>query len=706
MSPYDRPSDKRAQHVALVGGMLQFVGFAAITGLYFWSGRSALLGTLARFLLVGVPVWLALYLVLNQMRRAQVEALETDELRRAQASGTSQAIFELDDEALLLERNRLKWMVGWLLPAVTVVITLYLLVGHFVGWSWALSGALEKNTLAPTGQPTLMMWFLVAVGFLDFLFARYALAVARLPQWRLIRAGAVFLSGSALACVLVAVALMATNTLAWTEPVGCLALRLALLVLGAELAANFVLDLYRPHVPGEVPRPSFDSRLFGMIGEPGGFAKSLAEAFNYQFGFQVSSTWFYLLLQRWLFPVTVFAAVVVLTLSSVVIVDADEQAVVERFGRPPAESVGALSPGLHFKWPYPIDIVHRASVKRISEVVLGEATQHDEHDGEHPILWTEAHEFVPELMLVVAAPKTDEPSATPNVIDVTAKDETPERETESVAVSLLMVSVPIEYRIKDLKAYLYTYSEPDELLEAVAYRYLTDYAAGVDSDVLMGPGRDGFNRDFRAELQRRVDQLGLGLEIVRAGMGDAHPPAEKGVAQAFQSVVAAQTSMGSLVNAAEGEAQRILTSLAGTATRATALDEAIRQRDSIPSGSTEAVGAGARVAELLRGDPARDVPPISGRASAMLAEAEAEASNQTSLAASKALSFGTQVAAYHAAPQLYLQRKKLEVWGSLGSVRKYLIVGDRSNVIIEHDTAKESGLDQVLKGGVEQERKN
>jgi len=701
MKVSERPSDRRAQHVALLGGVIQLVGFGAVAGLTFWSDRSALLGALARFLLVGVPIWFGLYFVLNQMRRAGVETLETDELRRAQAAGTSQAIFELDDEALLLERNRLKWMVQWLLPAVAVVAAFYLLVGHFVGWGWSLSNAFEKGTLQRTGQPTLMMWFVVGLGFFNFLYARYALAVAKLPQWGLIRAGAVCLSGSALACVLVAVALMATTTLAWAEPVGCYVLRLTLLILGFEFTANFVLHLYRPRVPGEVPRPSFDSRLLGMIGEPGGFAKSLAEAFNYQFGFQVTSTWFYQLLQRWLFPIMVAAFAVVLMLSCVVIVDADEQAVVERFGRPLPQTSQGLAPGLHFKRPFPFDIVHRAPVKRVSEIVLGEATEEDHDEADHVVLWTEPHAYVPELMLLVAAPKVEEMSPAADAEGAA----TPRRqETESVAVSLLMVSVPIEYRIKNINAYLYKYSEPEKLLESVAYQYLSNYAAGVDIDRLMGPGRDDFNRNFRGLLQQRVDELDLGIEIVRAGMRDAHPPAESGVAKAFQSVVAAQTGMVSMIQAAEGEAQKTLTSLAGTEARARALDEAIRRRESLPPESSDAAAAQQRVEDLLWGRSEERIAPISGRAAAMIAQARADASDQNSLAASKALAFGTQVAAFQAAPELYLRRKKLEVWGKLGDVRKYLIVGDRSNVIIEHDTARESGLDQVLREGVENER--
>ena len=97
-----------------------------------------------------------------------------------------------------------------------------------------------------------------------------------------------------------------------------------LIMQAREFAVNFVLDLYRPRDVGELPRPSFDSRLLGMMAEPGDIARSIADAFNYQFGFQVSSTWFYQLLQRWLIPIVVTALIAVLLLSSVVIVDAEE----------------------------------------------------------------------------------------------------------------------------------------------------------------------------------------------------------------------------------------------------------------------------------------------------------------------------------------------------------------------------------------------
>ncbi len=703
MTEHKRATDRRAQHVALSGFALQSAAFALVVGLSLWRDSHAL-AALARFLLAGMPIWFVLYLILNQVRRAGLETMETEEFRRAQEAGTSQTIFELDEEALLLEQNRLQWMVRWLLPACTIAVACLLLFGHFILWGWSLNEAFDETVLQRTQQPTMMMWFAVGVGFGCFLFARYALALARLPGWSLLRAGAVCTAGNAMACLAVALALMASGTIEWAEPAVTYLIRVTLLVLGAEFAGNFILDLYRPRAPGEVPRPSFDSRLLGMIGEPGGFTKSVTDAVNYQFGFQVSSTWFYQLLQRWLFPIVALAFGTVILLTSVVVVDADEQVTLQRFGRLVTGSDGALTPGIHLKWPYPITIAQRVPVKRIGELVIGEAAEEDDEHAHEAILWTQAHDFIPELMLLVAAPKLEEVSDGP---ESAADTPTDAGATESVAVSLLMVSVPIEYRIKDINKYLYRYADPEKLMEAVAYQYLSDFAASVDIDELMGPGRDRFNKELKHLIQARLDELDVGIEVVFAGLRGAHPPAKDKVAAAFQGVISAETSMSATIHGAEGFAQRILTSVAGTVSRARALDEAIRARNALPPGATQLRAANRHVQDLLMGRPERGMAPISGEAAALIAGARAEASKMISQAAAKARVFSTQIAAYEASPELYRQRRTLEVYEEEGlrNIRKYLIVGDPSDVIVEYEATREAGLDQVLSEGVEEERR-
>jgi hypothetical protein len=45
---------------------------------------------------------------------------------------------------------------------------------------------------------------------------------------------------------------------------------------------------------------------------------------------------------------------------------------------------------------------------------------------------------------------------------------------------------------------------------------------------------------------------------------------------------------------------------------------------------------------------------------------------------------------------LFRQRKYLDIYRGLADVRKFLIVGDPSNVIFEYQTLQQGGLDRVL----------
>lgn len=658
----------------------------------------------------GIPIWIILFLVFKQVRRVRIEQLESVELIRAREAGTTTAIFDVEDEAILLEQNRLRWMIRWMLPSVTIIVALILLVGHFIGWDWAMGDAfktIKDGGLARTQNPTMMMWFIVGVGFICFLYARYAIALSQLRDWRLLHAGATYMAGNAVICLGLAIALMAT-TIEWVEPLITYFTRVVMIVLGIEMVANYVMDFYRPRQPGVLSRPSFDSRLLGLTSEPGSIAKSIAEAINYQFGFEVSSTWFYQLLQRWLFPVMVVTALIVISLSSFVVVDANEAAVIERFGRLTQKNGERLEAGFHMKWPYPIDKVRRAPVSQIGELVIGEPVEEDKEDGhghghDEAILWTEEHDdFVSELMLVVASPKSKDARALE--LESDPGDDT----ARSVAVSLLMVSIPIEYRIKNIHHYLYRYKDPIKLMESVAYQYLADYAAGVDIDELMGPGRVAFNHSLKSIVQQRLDELEVGIEIVFVGIRGAHPPAKNEVAASFQGAIASQTKMLAMINAAEGEARKILTEIAGTESRAKNLDEAIREKDRLQSEEnvdTETLSqAEQRIDDLFMGNEEKGIPRVSGEAAAMIALARADASRKISDAATKARVFKTELVAYKAAPNLYKQRKNLQVIQDISDIRKYLILGDMSKVELVYDTAKEGGLDQVLNEGVEKEK--
>jgi len=687
--------------------------FGCLLGVALWAQSDALLAG-ARFAAAGLPIWFVLWLLFKQIRRVAAEALETEELRQARAGGAGTAIFELDEESLLLEENRLRWMIRWVLPVVTILVAVYLLGGQFVGWRWTLAGAFGTAGVRSAEQPTLMMWLAVACCFLCFLFGRYTVALARLPQWHLLHAGAGLAAGTALVCLGLALALGLATTMSWAEALVAYAIRVAMFVLGLEFAVNLILDQYRPRAAGVVPRPAFDSRLAGLITEPGEIARSIAEAVNYQFGFEVSKTWFYRLLQRWFLPLVVLMLLAIFVLSSIVVVNAGEQAVVERFGRPwrAAEGVGSrvrlLSPGLHLKWPYPIDVVHRSPVEQIQEVTVGElegdAAEAEKAQREkRPIVWAETHQFVPEMMVLVASPQLVE--LTEEVRGEPAEGERVAPEAaESVAVGLLMFGVKIHFRVRDLEAYLYNYQKPEKLLEEIAYQAVSDLAAQEDVDDVMGAGRARFDATLRERIQSRLDAHKCGLEVIFAGTGSLHPPAKEGVAEAFLSVISAETRMGANINAARGDAQRMLTEVAGTEERARRLDTAIERWQRLTSDASadadQAAQARRTVDALLLGDPAQGIAPMSGKAAALIADARARTSRQVADAAVKTLLFKAQVAAYNASRTLFEVRKQLEVFEGLDTVRKILFVGQVDDVIIEYDTGEQLGLDQILSEGV------
>jgi regulator of protease activity HflC (stomatin/prohibitin superfamily) len=238
-------------------------------------------------------------------------------------------------------------------------------------------------------------------------------------------------------------------------------------------------------------------------------------------------------------------------------------------------------------------------------------------------------------------------------------------------------------------------------MEGVAYRYLSDFAASVDIDALMGSRREAFNREIKDRIQGRLDELGVGIEIVLAGIRGAHPPSKSKVAAAFQSVISARTNMEAITNSAEKEELKILTRVAGTKARADELDNAIQMRDALrsdPEADPEALAESERhVEDLLTGNADEHIVALSGEAGAQIAQSKAEAAKRIGDAASKVRSFSADVAAYEAAPALYKQRKRIGIYENLDNIRKFLITGDPGNVIIEYETREEGGLDRVLR---------
>ena len=298
-------SHTRSRRASLFGLLLQLVVFAGVLVLSQVAHSVAAI-VLAWYTAGGVLIWFVALLVFRQRELAALEALDLEELRREKReAGGGEAIFDQEGGGALGFRaaeTRLRWMQRWLIPAFGLLLAIFLAGGGLYHW-FQLRSIGAKVWLEPEYLPLVMIALAVAM-LLFFLFSRYASGMGRVAEWQLLRACGSYMLGNALGMLAVIICLgiylyaqveMAERVLAY---VFCG----VMVVLAGETLFSFVLDIYRPRMPDAEPRACFDSRLLSLISEPGGIASTIAEAMNYQFGFEVSQTWFYQLLQRTLVP--------------------------------------------------------------------------------------------------------------------------------------------------------------------------------------------------------------------------------------------------------------------------------------------------------------------------------------------------------------------------------------------------------------------
>ena len=578
---------KRGKNVAIVGTILQLVFTAAM--LTMWLLTKSLAAMVCTWALAGgVLLWL-MAAVLFYCR--QLAAQEEIELAEIAARGETGTIFEGEQGvAMRVAAGRLAAMERWAVPIFAVLWA----CGH------AVVGALTIRYLAALDKPLALTGvapaalFAVLIAFMAFLFSRYCTGLGTERPWLLLRATGSYLLVNVLLIAAVLVALLAASQkyasadriIAYLSPA-------VQLLLAAEVVLNVLLDLYRPRVGGQEDRPPFDSRLFNLVAQPGRVGHTIAETLNYQFGFEVSKTWFYQLLGRAFVPLIVLGIVVMFLMSTIVMVPEGSQAIVFHFGVPSAETV---KPGIWLKWPWPIDRVEMFDTGQVYEIVLGEGEERTEKEraasyvnGRRLFLWTEEHGDRKELDFLVAGPKRG-----PG--DTAKEDATGRKEAKALpSVDVIKLVVPVQYRITDAFKYGYKSRDSHALLEKVAYQKMVQYCASAtltsskgdpDSDrpeAIMTHGRAKAARKLKDHIQKAVgpgpDGLDLGVEITYVGLVSVHPPAD--VAPEYQKVLEAERAQDEKRYEAQGQANKLLARVAGTPGDARKLAQAIRVLDSL-----------------------------------------------------------------------------------------------------------------------------
>ncbi|HWW01697.1 MAG TPA: SPFH domain-containing protein [Candidatus Acidoferrum sp.] len=570
------------------------------------------------FLALGVLVAAVSWFQIRLEDSERLEKLELEELARAHGGS---ALFEGKAAEVFPAQRSREQFERFFVPGFTVLLCLVQGGAAWLLWRW-LS---RSTTVVELKEPTVGMFLFFLFALVLFLLGRFAAAFARLQGQRLLRPGASYLLLNAVLCAAVGGGIVGVQAgFPKTDLYVAHALCVLLAVVAVETLAALVLEMYRPRLKGKVGRPVYDGRLVGLLGQPEGLITTAAQAIDYQFGFKVSETWFYRFFERallWLVPLQLF---LLLLSTGLVIIEPGEQALLERFGSPVAGRA-LLEPGAHFKWPWPIDKVYRYRTEQIQTFEVG-FTPDPEREKEPAVLWTVAHSKEDNFLIANREPSSLE-DTNQATNEATGKRTPP--------VSLLTVSIPVQYQITDLEAWAYRNANAPALLQDLATREVVRYLVGVDLTELMTRGRLEAGQTLAARMQAASDEHNLGTRIIAVGLQDLHPPVK--VARDYEKVVgAAQTKFAKIL---EAEADRIMTNALAGAQALTIVNEA------------KATSTGIEIAALA----------------------------QAGL-------FTNQVRAFAAAPAVYAQRAYLQTFArATANARKYVVLTTNTHDVIVFD---------------------
>jgi membrane protease subunit HflK len=186
-----------------------------------------------------------------------------------------------------------------------------------------------------------------------------------------------------------------------------------------------------------------------------------------------------------------------------------ERAVVRRFGRVLRDDPG---PGLHVGLPWGIDRVDRVAVDRVQRVAVG-FTEESARD---------------------AAPAGQLLTGDHNLVDVQAT---------------------LYYRVRPDEAarYVAHADRIDGLVARTAEAVLAQWVASRTVDETLLNGKVQLRSVLSSQVQSRIEEYSLGVEVIDASVNLAAPPDE--VKPAFDAVAREQTGIATKVNGAEQQAE-------------------------------------------------------------------------------------------------------------------------------------------------------
>lgn len=509
------------QKIGLIGFLTLLVSTILVGVLAFLNVGLAAKLTLA-FFVVGLLVSAVAYFQIRLEQREEQELLEYEELTKKSAQSS---LFDADESDVLTVKQSRRQFEKYFVPGFTIFLTIVEIVAAV--WLWnVFSGDLQKQP----GKASIYIGLFSVLGVGVFLIGNYIANFAKFQKSRLLKPVANHILFGA---YLMGVSAISYAGYEMDYPVLDLYLNKILIILLGLLAAEnlvtLVLEIYRPKSSAGEQRVIYQSRFIELFSRPESVFTQAAQALDYQFGFKVSQTWMYQLFKRIIGWVIIAQVALLFISTSFVIIEPTEQALIRRFGEPIAKNDGILDPGLHMKWPWPIETIKRYKTEQVQNFYVGYKPIDKVSEERPAILWTTSH--------------TEEMGEKPTEMLVATKDANLDfnqelNQKEVPPVNLMVVSIPVQYKISNLRDWVYEHENASTLLQSIAYQETTRYMLSTGFYDVMSVSLGDASQTLKTRIQEKADRLKMGVSILFVGLQDIHPSIK--AAQKFQDVYGAR----------------------------------------------------------------------------------------------------------------------------------------------------------------------
>jgi membrane protease subunit HflK len=230
-------------------------------------------------------------------------------------------------------------------------------------------------------------------------------------------------------------------------------------------------------------------------------------------------------------------------------VDPDELGIVLRFGKIDRQE----PPGLHFRFPYPIDEVRLPKVTRQNIIEIGMRTGVDRRS-----------------LIRDVSDESRMLTGDENIVDI---------------------NFVVYWRIKDAQKYLFNIQNPEVTVKAVAESVMREVVGQSNIQPILTEARQKTEQAVQKLMQEVLDIYGAGVSVDQVQLQKVDPPSQ--VIDAFRDVQAARADKERLQNEAGAYANRVVPEARGDAERILQSARAYREQT-----VAEAAGQTARFLKI------------------------------------------------------------------------------------------------------------